>query len=122
MLTLQLTGIELVKLANRIEALRMQEDDDEEAPNEADVPRDSLSAADKAVNPRAPSPGLKPPEHTLTEKRSLSKLAKSAIFREVSRSYLSAWERRLLTRRAGCASEGPRHEGGRGEGEGQGVC
>lgn len=34
-------GIEIVKLANRIESLKMQEDDIGEAPGEADVPADS---------------------------------------------------------------------------------
>lgn len=85
-------GIELVKLANRIEALKMQEDDEEDVPQEADMPADATEAAKEAMEPRGRSTtaestasnGLKPPEDGTTRKRSLSRLAKSAIFREVS--------------------------------------
>ncbi|KAF2869510.1 kinase-like domain-containing protein [Massariosphaeria phaeospora] len=78
-------GIELVKLANRIEALKMQEDDEDNAPGEADMPANAREAAGEAIAAHktdralaaaeapAPSPG----------KGRLSKLAKSAIFREV---------------------------------------
>lgn len=84
-------GVELVKLANRIEALKMQEDEEEDVPQEADVPADAKAAAEQAGLPRhdntANNSGLKPPEDSQPHrKRSLSKLAKSAIFREVSRS------------------------------------
>jgi calcium/calmodulin-dependent protein kinase I len=79
-------GIEKVKLANRIEALKMQEDEGEEGP-EADVPANAREAAgealaaknfDKALNisggeTAAPTtPGAR-----------LSRLARGAIFREV---------------------------------------
>lgn len=81
-------GVELVKLANRIESLKMQEDDEEDVPQEADVPADSLAAADDATKHSrqgSTSSGLKVPEdQDPARKRSLSKLAKSAIFREVS--------------------------------------
>ncbi len=65
-------GIELVKLANRIEALKIQEDD----PNNSDVPSDATLAADQSrrfSGPAAPVAG----------KRNLSKAIKGAIFREV---------------------------------------
>ncbi|QSZ33900.1 hypothetical protein DSL72_005474 [Monilinia vaccinii-corymbosi] len=76
-------GIEMVKLANRIEMLKMQEDDSEES----DLPGNATAAASDAI-PDSPerrntnsssasgstSPG---------EKRTLSKIAKGAIFREV---------------------------------------
>lgn len=82
-------GIELVKLANRIEALKLQEDEEEEGPNDADVPADALAAADQAAHAHsrtgsAGSSGLAVPAGEPHRKRSLSKLAKSAIFREVS--------------------------------------
>ncbi|KAK5131428.1 hypothetical protein LTR08_000964 [Meristemomyces frigidus] len=83
-------GIDLVKLANRIEALRMQEDEEEDVPLEADVPADAHKAAREAqeahalLSGSAGAGGLKPPEDpALSRKRSMSKLAKSAIFREV---------------------------------------
>ena len=79
-------GIELVKLANRIESLKMQEDEEEDVPMEADIPADSLKAADQATHAHDKPGGLQVPsqgDHTMTRKRSLSKLAKSAIFREV---------------------------------------
>ena len=80
-------GIELVKLANRIEALKMQEDEEDDVPQEADIPADPKAAAEQAMAAHDHSPsqgGLKPPEHGLPKKKSLSKIAKGAIFREVS--------------------------------------
>lgn len=83
-------GVELVKLANRIEALKMQEDEEEDVPQEAEMPADAQKAAREAVDHQHPPEagakgGLAPPEEPgLAKKRSLSKLAKSAIFREVS--------------------------------------
>lgn len=78
-------GVELVKLANRIEALKMQEDEEEDVPQEADVPADSKAAAKQAMSARHDSSSsLQLPEYDQQpRKRSLSKLAKSAIFREV---------------------------------------
>ncbi|KAI5366301.1 Putative serine/threonine-protein kinase, active [Septoria linicola] len=78
-------GIELVKLANRIEALKLQEDEEEEGPNDADVPADALAAADQAVarSREGSAASLAVPGGEPQRKRSLSKLAKSAIFREV---------------------------------------
>jgi len=71
-------GIDMVKLANRIEALKKQEED----PDNTDIPDDATLAADQsrcqsafpAGSSSSTSPG---------EKRSLSKTIKGAIFREV---------------------------------------
>lgn len=80
-------GVELVKLANRIEALRMQEDEEDELPQEHDIPSDPLFAADKAMSRNdsceLSSPKTPTGEEPGSAKRKLSKLAKSAIFREV---------------------------------------
>ncbi|KAI1765325.1 calcium/calmodulin-dependent protein kinase 1 [Hypoxylon sp. FL1150] len=62
-------GIELVKLANRIEALKIQEDD----PENPDFPADSVSAAGQATS-------LSPKEDG---KSKLTRAMKGAIFREV---------------------------------------
>jgi calcium/calmodulin-dependent protein kinase I len=71
-------GIELVKLANRIEALKMQEDEEEDVPGEADMPGEAIAShsADK---------GLATNENASTGKGPgrLSRIAKGAIFREV---------------------------------------
>lgn len=69
-------GIEIIKLANRIEALRMQEDD-EDIPNVADVPADPHAAAKDAVA------GKSSGSSSSGNKKSLSQIAKGAIFREV---------------------------------------
>ncbi|KAI9680180.1 MAG: hypothetical protein M1829_001417 [Trizodia sp. TS-e1964] len=74
-------GIELVKLANRIEALRIREDE-EGAPDDVDVPANSGEALGKALSTPARGKGLKPTDGG-REKKSLSKLARGAIFREV---------------------------------------
>lgn len=67
-------GIEMVKLANRIEALKMHEDD----PENTDLPSDPTLAADQSKNAGgAAAQGASEP------KRKLSKAIKGAIFREV---------------------------------------
>ena len=78
-------GIELVKLANRIEALKMQEDEEEDVPGEADVPANAHEAAGEAISGRSGDKGLPTKETTSTGKGPgrLSKIAKGAIFREV---------------------------------------
>lgn len=81
-------GIELVKLANRIEALKIQEDESDEAPGDSDVPADAKAAAGAALagNAGASSPGLATSTAAGSApggKKSLSKIAKGAIFREV---------------------------------------
>jgi calcium/calmodulin-dependent protein kinase I len=91
-------GVELVKLANRIEALKMQEDEEEDVPQEADVPADPHKAAQEAVDAHsAGAGGLKPPDQNMPRKRSLSKLAKTAIFREVCCA--------VISRRAGLCTD-----------------
>ena len=81
-------GVELVKLANRIEALKMQEDEEDDSPQEGEVPADATKAAEEASqahqHPSSLTPGgLQTPGQGQAKKKSLSKLAKSAIFREV---------------------------------------
>lgn len=81
-------GIEIVKLANRIEALKMKEDEEEGVPGEADVPANSGEAAGEALTKkhRGVSSGLPtndaPPTNSGGKKR-LSRMARGAIFREV---------------------------------------
>jgi calcium/calmodulin-dependent protein kinase I len=81
-------GIEIVKLANRIEALKMQEDESELVPGEADVPADAKAAAGAALSGQdaGSMPGLATSTSAGSSpggKKSLSNLAKGAIFREV---------------------------------------
>lgn len=79
-------GIEMVKLANRIEALKMQEDEEQDVPQDADVPANAREVAGQMLASGNKSEGgLTVPEAgpEVVRKRSLSKLAKSAIFREV---------------------------------------
>ncbi|KAJ8605468.1 hypothetical protein MRB53_041413 [Persea americana] len=73
-------GIELVKLANRIEILKLQEDEEEDVPQGADIPADAQAAAQQAVGAHD---SLKAPETGVIKKRSLSSLSKGDIFREV---------------------------------------
>lgn len=76
-------GINVIKLANRIEALKMQDPTDEDGTlSQPDIPGDSAEMAGQDLaNKTGPHEGLatNPP----SEKKSLSKLAKGAIFREV---------------------------------------
>jgi calcium/calmodulin-dependent protein kinase I len=76
-------GIERVKLANRIAALRMQVDDGQDVPDESDIPASSVDAVDQSSNVG----GLQAQEPSSTSadggKKKLSKVARSAIFREV---------------------------------------
>ena len=78
-------GIELVKLANRIEALKMQEDEEEDVPGEADVPANACEAAGEALAAHSVDRTLATPKNAGAppQKGRLSKLAKGAIFREV---------------------------------------
>jgi calcium/calmodulin-dependent protein kinase I len=69
-------GIEIVKLANRIEALKMHEEDE----GEEDIPSVMAMAADSAAAEPAENGDSAAPT---TKKRSLSKVARGAIFREV---------------------------------------
>jgi calcium/calmodulin-dependent protein kinase I len=80
-------GIELVKLANRIEALKMQEDEEEAVPGEADMPANAMETAGEALAAHNTEKGLNAPDQlpqtSQPRHRSLSKLARGAIFREV---------------------------------------
>jgi calcium/calmodulin-dependent protein kinase I len=81
-------GIELVKLANRIEALKMQEDEEEDVPGEADMPANAREAAGEAIAAHSSSKGLGTSENagasgTGKGPGRLSRIAKGAIFREV---------------------------------------
>ena len=79
-------GIEIIKLANRIEALKMQEDDE-------DIPSPVEMAASEDASGSTPFPPLSPNGKSASapvdgetagkKKRSLSKIARGAIFREV---------------------------------------
>lgn len=73
-------GIEIVKLANRIEALKMQ---DEEEGEEGDIPSPAAMAASAEGGESSADPAEQgsPPGHT--KKHSLGKIARGAIFREV---------------------------------------
>jgi calcium/calmodulin-dependent protein kinase I len=70
----------MVKLANRIEALKMQEED----PDNSDMPKDATLAADQSrhFNPSDANNGGED-SGTAGGKRKLSKTIKGAIFREV---------------------------------------
>lgn len=79
-------GIEKVKLANRIEALKMQEDEEEEAPGEADVPANAMETVGEELGAKNFDKALNISEdktnaHTAGSK--LSRLARGAIFREI---------------------------------------
>lgn len=84
-------GIELVKLANRIEALKMQEDEEDAVPGQADMPANAREVAGEALLTHSTDKGLTtmestaaPPTNTASKGPGrLSKLAKGAIFREV---------------------------------------
>jgi calcium/calmodulin-dependent protein kinase I len=80
-------GIELVRLANRIESLKMQEDDySTETPESPDIPANAPTAAGLAVKnqrERGVSPGRGLATSAAPEKRTLSRIAKGAIFREI---------------------------------------
>ncbi|KAI1461740.1 calcium/calmodulin-dependent protein kinase 1 [Annulohypoxylon moriforme] len=67
-------GIELVKLANRIEALKIQEDD----PENPDFTDETVAAASQSRPGAAPSK-----DEPLTGKGKLTRAMKGAIFREV---------------------------------------
>jgi calcium/calmodulin-dependent protein kinase I len=78
-------GIEMIKLANRIEQLKQQEDFEEDAPGEADVPAQALETTGEKLAAGDYSKGVKNSEdktdaHT---KPKLSRLARGAIFKEV---------------------------------------
>lgn len=77
----------MIKLANRIEALKQQEDFSEDTPGDGDVPAQALEAAGEKLAAGDFSTGLKPDENkaegATKQKPSLSRLARGAIFKEV---------------------------------------
>lgn len=79
-------GIEMVKLANRIELLKMQEDDDADSdvPSPAQAAAEAVSAHDHPAGvTRQDSNSSVASGSTSPGKKSLSRMAKGAIFREV---------------------------------------
>lgn len=78
-------GIEIIKLANRIESLKMQEDDTDDIQGINDLPSDARVAAGAALAGRdaESSKGIPTGTAAPPPKKSLSKIAKGAIFREV---------------------------------------
>lgn len=82
-------GIEMIKLANRIESLKQQEDATSESPEDADVPASALEATGEALahkdySGRLPSvPAEETKGQGTSTKPRLSKIARGAIFREV---------------------------------------
>lgn len=73
-------GIEIVKLANRIEALKMHEEEVDEGEEDIPSPLDMGDTIEEGA--AAPTEGESSPDGT-RKKRSLSKIARGAIFREV---------------------------------------
>lgn len=76
-------GIEIIKLANRIEALKMQEDEEGETQEEMDTPSNPKAAASGALAANHPNEPPMEGEEPKPAKRSLSAITKRAIFREV---------------------------------------
>jgi calcium/calmodulin-dependent protein kinase I len=78
-------GIELVKLANRIEALRLQEDETDGGANDGDVPTNAGEMVGHALTMTHRSkPGLESrPGPSGAGPGRLSRIARGAIFREV---------------------------------------
>lgn len=74
-------GIEMIKLANRIEALKLQEDEIEDIPGEGDVPANSHEAVGQSLTAHNNQKGILPLEST--SRNRLSRAARGAIFREV---------------------------------------
>jgi calcium/calmodulin-dependent protein kinase I len=67
-------GIEIIKLSNRIEALKMQEDEAEES----DLPLDAQTAAEAATTDEGSAEGS-----SSSGRKSIAQAARGAIFREV---------------------------------------
>jgi len=78
-------GIELVKLGNRIDALKVQDPEEPGSPDANDIPANAQNAAGLAVKNhiRGVSPGRGLTTTSDATKTSMSNAAKSAIFREV---------------------------------------
>lgn len=79
-------GINVIKLANRIEALKMQDPDDEDGTlAQPDIPADSKEMAGQTLADKKGAPGGAAglPTSNAGKKKTLSDVAKGAIFREV---------------------------------------
>lgn len=77
-------GIEIVKLANRIEALKMQEGDEDDIPSPVDMAGEANSSSDPSAVPDPSSDAKSTSDDSgATKKRSLSNFARGSIFREV---------------------------------------
>ncbi len=76
-------GVEIIKLANRIEALKMQDPEDVDGTlSQPDIPADSAEQAGQTLAHKEAHRGL-PTGPDSGKKKTLSNLAKGAIFREV---------------------------------------
>ncbi|KAE8393716.1 putative calcium/calmodulin-dependent protein kinase [Aspergillus alliaceus] len=76
-------GIEIIKLANRIEALKMHDEDEDDIPSPAAMAA-AADDSEKSGSASVDSPAASGEAETgTTKKRSLSKVARGAIFREV---------------------------------------
>lgn len=75
-------GVEIIKLANRIEQLKMQDPEDADGTlGQPDIPEDTKEQAGLALASKGNEKGI--PTTSDGRKKSLSGLAKGAIFREV---------------------------------------
>ena len=95
-------GIEIIKLANRIETLKMQNPDDEDGTLDSpDIPSDSKEMAGQELASPNQQTGL--PTHG--PKKSLSRMAKGAIFREVVLAKVREEKQRMESEKAQAAAE-----------------
>jgi len=77
-------GIERVKLANRIEALRMQMDENQDVADEYDIPASSAESVGQMLNAGEPQPQeIDTSSPADSGKKKLSKVVGGEIFREV---------------------------------------
>ena len=92
-------GVEMVKLANRIESLKMQEDEDF-SPGDADVPANATEAAGQRIASGGGANGRKGlPLNQSPGKSRLSRAARGAIFREVVLAKVREMKERAETER-----------------------
>lgn len=77
----------MIKLANRIESLKQQEEEGENGPGDADVPASALETTGESLAARDFSGGVAntdpQAEGTGNGKKNLSRLARGAIFKEI---------------------------------------
>ena len=94
-------GIEVIKLANRIETLKMQNPDEDGTLGSPDIPSDSKEMAGQALAAPESKTGLA----TNGPKKNLSKAAKSAIFREVVLARVREEKEKMEREKAQAAAE-----------------